>query len=114
MADINADTGLSKQAGYNPRCGAKTLLTGEISKASAQQRADLAGRTRKGTCFRLYTKKDFETSFIPRTIPGILEDEMTGGLLLLKSMGFNVAKFDFIDAPGGEVYLRGVQELLDV
>lgn len=32
-----------------------------ISKASAQQRAGRAGRTRPGKCFRLYTEKAYKT-----------------------------------------------------
>ena len=33
----------------------ESLLVSAISKASAQQRAGRAGRTRPGKCFRLYT-----------------------------------------------------------
>ena len=40
---------------YNPRIRVESLLVSAISKASAQQRAGRAGRTRPGKCFRLYT-----------------------------------------------------------
>lgn len=37
---------------YNPRIRVESLLVSPISKASAQQRAGRAGRTRAGKCFR--------------------------------------------------------------
>jgi len=49
------DPGFSKQKVYNPRTRVESLLVTPISKASAQQRAGRAGRTRSGKCFRLYT-----------------------------------------------------------
>lgn len=45
---------------YNPRIRVESLLVSPISKASAQQRAGRAGRTRPGKCFRLYTEKAFK------------------------------------------------------
>lgn len=42
---------------YNPRIRVESLLVSPISRASAQQRAGRAGRTRPGKCFRLYTEK---------------------------------------------------------
>ncbi|KAK4047526.1 DEAH-box ATP-dependent RNA helicase prp43, partial [Microbotryomycetes sp. JL221] len=53
------DPGFSKQKIYNPRIRVESLLVSPISKASAQQRAGRAGRTRPGKCFRLYTEADF-------------------------------------------------------
>ena len=40
---------------YNPRIRVESLLVSAISKASSQQRAGRAGRTKPGKCFRLYT-----------------------------------------------------------
>jgi len=37
----------------------ESLLVSAISKASAQQRAGRAGRTKPGKCFRLYTGECF-------------------------------------------------------
>ena len=51
------DPGFSKQKVYNPRIRVESLLVSPISKASAQQRAGRAGRTKPGKCFRLYTEK---------------------------------------------------------
>ena len=46
------DPGFSKQKVYNPRIRVESLLVTPISKASAQQRAGRAGRTKPGKCFR--------------------------------------------------------------
>lgn len=60
------DPGFAKQKVYNPRIRVESLLVSPISKASAQQRAGRAGRTRPGKCFRLYTEKAYkEVSDLP-------------------------------------------------
>lgn len=51
------DPGFAKQKLYNPRIRVESLLVSPISRASAQQRAGRAGRTKPGKCFRLYTEK---------------------------------------------------------
>ena len=56
------DPGFSKQKVYNPRIRVESLLVSPISKASAQQRAGRAGRTRPGKCFRLYTEEALKQS----------------------------------------------------
>lgn len=55
------DPGFSKQKVYNPRIRVESLLVSAISKASSQQRAGRAGRTRPGKCFRLYTEKAYKS-----------------------------------------------------
>ncbi|KAI8723852.1 hypothetical protein NCS52_00242000 [Fusarium sp. LHS14.1] len=72
----------------------KTLLTTPISKSSARQRAGRAGRTGPGTP------------------PGVHTDEVADQILQLKDLGVEeVARFDFIDPPMPEAYLRGIEEL---
>lgn len=88
------------------------LLTAPISKAAARQRSGRAGRTRPGICFALYPREVYERYFVPSSLPGILSGEISGEILLLKAMGYNaVGRFDFVDPPHPEVYLRGLQEL---
>ena len=53
---------------YNPRIRVESLLVSPISKASAQQRAGRAGRTKPGKCFRLYTEKAFKNEMQARYI----------------------------------------------
>ena len=109
------DTGVSKVSGYNPRVEMSTLPTRTISKASARQRAGRAGRTKPGTCFRLYTSQDFELIFPPASLPDIIQSEGSNMILKLKAMGYNdIPGFDFIDSPHPEVILSGTQVLQDL
>merc|ERR1712137_668792 len=70
------DPGFSKQKVYNPRIRVESLLVSPISKASAQQRAGRAGRTRPGKCFRLYTEKSYKKDLQPQTYPEILRSNL--------------------------------------
>lgn len=70
------DPGFAKQKVYNPRIRVESLLVSPISKASAQQRAGRAGRTRPGKCFRLYTEKAYKNEMQPNTYPEILRSNL--------------------------------------
>jgi pre-mRNA-splicing factor ATP-dependent RNA helicase DHX15/PRP43 len=84
------DPGFSKQKVYNPRIRVESLLVSPISKASAQQRAGRAGRTRPGKCFRLYTEKDFMTELEEQTHPEILRSNLANTVLELAKLGVKV------------------------
>jgi pre-mRNA-splicing factor ATP-dependent RNA helicase DHX15/PRP43 len=84
------DPGFSKQKVYNPRIGVESLLISPISKASAQQRAGRAGRTRPGKCFRLYTEKDFIKELEEQTYPEILRSNLANTVLELVNLGIKV------------------------
>lgn len=70
------DPGFAKQKVYNPRIRVESLLISAISKASAQQRAGRAGRTRPGKCFRLYTEKAYKNEMQDNTYPEILRSNL--------------------------------------
>ena len=84
------DPGFSKQKVYNPRIRVESLLVSPISKASAQQRAGRAGRTRPGKCFRLYTEKDFMRELEEQTHPEILRSNLANTVLELVKLGVKV------------------------
>ncbi|KAJ4264484.1 hypothetical protein NW762_005684 [Fusarium torreyae] len=106
--------GLQKEEGYNPRVCMTTLLTAPISKASARQRAGRAGRTQPGECYRLYTK-EYHDGMESNTLPGIHMQEVSGQILTVKALGYHdVARFDWIDPPHPESYLRAIGELRDL
>jgi pre-mRNA-splicing factor ATP-dependent RNA helicase DHX15/PRP43 len=95
------DPGFSKQKTYNPRIRVESLLVSPISRASAQQRAGRAGRTRPGKCFRLYTEKSFLTELQEQTYPEILRSNLGSTVLQLKKVGIDdLVHFDFMDPPG--------------
>lgn len=95
------DPGFSKQKVYNPRIRVESLLVSPISRASAQQRAGRAGRTKPGKCFRLYTEKAFKDDMQEQTYPEILRSNLGMIVLQLKKLGIHdLVHFDFMDPPG--------------
>ena len=84
------DPGFSQQKVYHPRIRVESLLVSPISKASAQQRAGRAGRTRPGKCFRLYTEKDFRKELEEQTQPEILRSNLSNTVLILVKLGIKV------------------------
>lgn len=106
------DPGFSKQKVYNPRIRVESLLVSPISKASAQQRAGRAGRTRPGKCFRLYTEAAFKKELIDQTYPEILRSNLSSTVLELKKLGIDdLVHFDLMDPPAPETLMRALEEL---
>ncbi|KAL7672579.1 hypothetical protein ACOME3_007463 [Neoechinorhynchus agilis] len=106
------DPGFSKQKIYNPRIRVESLLVTAISKASAQQRAGRAGRTRPGKCFRLYTEKAYKTEMQENTYPEILRSNLGSVVLQLKKLGIDdLVHFDFMDPPAPETLMRALELL---
>jgi len=106
------DPGFSKQKVYNPRIRVESLLVSAISKASAQQRAGRAGRTRPGKCFRLYTEKAYKSEMQSNTYPEILRSNLGTVVLQLKKLGIDdLVHFDFMDPPAPETLMRALELL---
>ncbi|XP_061769516.1 putative pre-mRNA-splicing factor ATP-dependent RNA helicase PRP1 isoform X1 [Nerophis ophidion] len=106
------DPGFAKQKVYNPRIRVESLLVSAISKASAQQRAGRAGRTRPGKCFRLYTEKTYRTEMQDSTYPEILMSNLGSVVLQLKKLGVDdLVHFDFMDPPAPETLMRALELL---
>jgi len=106
------DPGFAKQKVYNPRIRVESLLVSPISKASAQQRAGRAGRTRPGKCFRLYTGKAFKNEMQDNTYPEILRSNLGSVVLQLKKLGIDdLVHFDFMDPPAPETLMRALELL---
>ena len=106
------DPGFSKQKVYNPRIRVESLLVSPISKASAQQRAGRAGRTRPGKAFRLYTEKSFKKDLQENTYPEILRSNLGSVVLQLKKLGVDdLVHFDFMDPPAPETLMRALELL---
>ncbi|XP_071947736.1 putative pre-mRNA-splicing factor ATP-dependent RNA helicase PRP1 [Antedon mediterranea] len=106
------DPGFAKQKVYNPRIRVESLLVSPISKASAQQRAGRAGRTRPGKCFRLYTEKAYDSEMQSNTYPEILRSNLGTVVLQLKKLGIDdLVHFDFMDPPAPETLMRALELL---
>jgi pre-mRNA-splicing factor ATP-dependent RNA helicase DHX15/PRP43 len=106
------DPGFSKQKVYNPRIRVESLLVSPISKASANQRAGRAGRTKAGKCFRLYTEKAFQKDLQEQTYPEILRSNLGSVVLQLKKLQIHdLVHFDFMDPPAPETLMRALEVL---
>lgn len=94
------DPGFTKTQIFDSRIGNSTLRVVPVSKAEANQRAGRAGRTAPGVCYRLYTKKTFESEMQDAVEPEIKRSNLGQIVLLLKSFGVSdVLDFDFMDKP---------------
>jgi pre-mRNA-splicing factor ATP-dependent RNA helicase DHX15/PRP43 len=101
------DPGFSKQKVYNPRIRVESLLVSPISKASAQQRAGRAGRTKPGKCFRLYTEKDFMKELEDQTHPEILRSNLANTVLELVKLGVKVLSLNIDHFPSIKIPALG-------
>ena len=84
-----------------PLIGFDTLLTIDITKSSAMQRAGRAGREGKGYCFRLYTEDAFNSMALSSE-PEIRRSSLTSAVLQLKCVGQDLETLEFIDKPDPE------------
>ncbi|MBM4282206.1 MAG: ATP-dependent helicase HrpB [Deltaproteobacteria bacterium] len=74
------DSGLMKSARWDPRSDRERLELGRISRASAEQRAGRAGRTRPGRALRLWTEAE-HAGLSPNHAPEIHRVELSRVLL---------------------------------
>lgn len=107
------DPGLSIRKVYLPNICQEYLMLSSISRASAEQRAGRAGRTRPGKCFRLYTEERYnEFDLNHHAYPEMLRSDLANTLLTLKQLGVHEwLDFDFIDSPHPPAYLRAWHDL---
>lgn len=98
------DLGLIKQSGFDSSTGIGKLEMVPHSQAGCNQRAGRAGRTRRGVCYRMFSKESFDNR--PRfTTPEIQRTSLAGVVLHMKSMGLKeIEDFDFIDSPDKEAF----------
>lgn len=106
------DPGFVKENQFNARTGMESLVVVPCSRASAGQRAGRAGRVGPGKCFRLYTSQAYKNELESNTTPEIQRTNLTGTILMLKSLGINdLLDFDFMDAPSTDTMVRAIELL---
>jgi len=105
------DSGLSKLNHYNPYTFTSSLVEAPISKASANQRKGRAGRTREGSCYRLYNRKDFENRPL-FTTEEIYRTDLSEVVLRMADLGITAfEEFDFISPPNREGLIAAIETL---
>ncbi len=93
------DSGLAKLNYYNPKTFTSSLIETPISKASGNQRKGRAGRTRPGSCYRLYSRADFENRPL-FTTEEIYRTDLTEVVLRMAELGITeFERFEFISPP---------------
>ena len=82
------DAGFDKVSVYSPlkRIDEVRYLT--ISKSSALQRFAIAGKTRPGICYRIYSEDKYQNSMREEENPEFLIQHIEKGVLMLKQLGF--------------------------
>ncbi|KAJ1338001.1 ATP-dependent RNA helicase DDX35 [Microdochium nivale] len=108
------DCGFVKLRAFNPQASIESLTVTPISKASAQQRAGRAGRTKPGKCFRLYTEDAYQA--LPDTTPPeIQRSNLAPFILQLKALGIdNVVRFEYFTPPPSDLLLRATELLFSL
>ena len=105
------DSGLAKLNFYNPRTYTSSLIETPVSKASCNQRRGRAGRTCAGTCYRLYSRKDFDERQL-YTTEEIYRTDLSEVVLRMAELGITeFESFDFISPPGREGILGAIDTL---
>ncbi len=93
------DSGLAKINFYNQKNFTSSLITLPISKSSAMQRRGRAGRTRSGKCYRLYSKKSYNSRDM-FTLEEILRTDLSEVVLRMSDLGiYDYEHFPFITKP---------------
>ncbi|XP_017892913.1 probable ATP-dependent RNA helicase DHX35 isoform X2 [Ceratina calcarata] len=105
------DCGFVKIPWYETETQTNSLVIVPVSKASANQRAGRAGRTRNGEAYRLYTEEAY-TDLFEATPPEMQRSDLAPAILQLKALGIdNVLRFNFPSAPPSKNLLAGLELL---
>lgn len=105
------DTGLAKLNFYSPKTFTSSLNEVPVSKASCNQRRGRAGRTCPGTCYRLYSRADFDVRQT-YTTEEIYRTDLSEVVLRMAELGItDFERFDFISPPGKEGLVGAVLTL---
>ncbi|MDH4231697.1 MAG: ATP-dependent helicase HrpB, partial [Nitrospirota bacterium] len=97
--EIVVDTGLTRRLQYDPSTGMNRLITGSVSRASAEQRKGRAGRLGPGLCCRLYSRNSFQ-GMVPFSPPEILVTDLSSLVLELAVWGVKKPSgLSWLDAP---------------
>jgi HrpA-like RNA helicase len=105
------DLGVAKLNFYNQKDFTSSLVPLPTSRSSCEQRSGRAGRTQKGTCYRLFTKEDYQ-SRPAYQIEEILRTDLSEVVLRMSDLGiYDYERFSFITRPK-DAALKSAEETL--
>lgn len=97
--EVVVDSGLVREALFDPATGMTRLTTRRISRASAEQRQGRAGRLGPGHCYRLWSAEQHDR-LVAQSSPEILQADLAPLALQLLAWGVNEpAELAWLDAP---------------
>jgi ATP-dependent helicase HrpB len=105
------DSGLVREAVFDPATGMTRLATRRISRASAQQREGRAGRLGPGHCYRVWSEEQHKR-LVAHATPEILQADLAPMALQLLSWGIeDFSELAWMDAPPTAPYQQAVSIL---
>jgi len=97
--DVVIDSGLVREAKFDPATAMTTLQTMKISKASSTQRAGRAGRLRPGKCYRLWSAEQ-QQQLAAQSTAEILKADLAPLALQLLQWGVDdPTELNWLDPP---------------
>ncbi len=106
------DTGLEKQAIFEPSSGLTRLHTRTICAASATQRAGRAGRLQAGHCYRQWTQSQ-QDGLAQQALPAIKQSDLSGLVMQLLACGYShMDELDWLDKPSTGAWQQAIDLLL--
>ncbi|MFA6107667.1 MAG: ATP-dependent helicase HrpB [Candidatus Latescibacterota bacterium] len=108
------DAGLARVHRHDPRRGIDVLLVESTSRASAEQRAGRAGRTRPGTCVRLWSSAEHQAR-PERDLPEIQRLDLAEAVLQLRALGIDEPlALPWLEPPAAPAVARATALLTDL
>jgi ATP-dependent RNA helicase HrpB len=108
------DSGLVREARFDPLTGTTRLLTSQISKASAEQRCGRAGRLAPGHCYRLWSQEQ-QGRLIAHSAPEILQADLAPLAIQLLAWGEpDPAGLSWLDRPPAAAYQQALDLLVSL
>ncbi|KAJ6638803.1 Pre-mRNA-splicing factor ATP-dependent RNA helicase PRP43 [Pseudolycoriella hygida] len=105
------DSGIKKEMVFDAERNISSLKINPISKSSAIQRAGRCGRTRPGTCYRLYSQDEYESMNL-NAAPEVLCKPLSLAVLTLLELSADPEDFDWITSPTEEAISNSLNELM--
>ncbi len=108
---VVVDSGLVREALFDPTTGMTRLTTRRISRASAEQRQGRAGRQAPGCCYRLWTEQQ-QGRLVAHATPEILQADLAPMALQLLSWGVaDSSELRWLDPPPQASYRQAISIL---
>jgi ATP-dependent helicase HrpB len=104
------DAGLVRTVRFDPRRAMAGLITVNVSKATAEQRAGRAGRQQAGACYRLWSESQ-QGMLANFPVPEILQSDLMPLALEFAVWGADESQLAFLDPPP-MAHLQQAREVL--